>query len=60
MDSENTTVNFSDWVEMVNGINAEKREKRIRRYIENHPNVEIPSEDAYFRLIESLDDERFW
>jgi hypothetical protein len=45
---------------MVNGINAEKREKRIRRYIENHPNVEIPSEDAYFRLIESLDDERFW
>ena len=60
MDSENTTVNFSDWVEMVNGINKGKSEKRIRQYLENNPNVEVPSEDAYFRVLESFDDERYW
>jgi len=60
MDSENTTANFSAWVEMVNGVNAGKREKRLRQYIENHPNLEIPTEDAYFCLLESLDHERYW
>ena len=60
MDSENTIANFSAWVETVNSVNTGKREKRIRQYLDNHPNLEISTEDAYFRLLESLDDERFW
>ena len=60
MDSENTIANFSAWVETVNSVNTGKREKTIRQYLENHPSLEVPTEDAYFRLLESLDDERFW
>ena len=60
MDSENTIPHFSAWVETVNSVNTGKREKTIRQYLANHPSLEVPTEDAYFRLLESLDDERFW
>ena len=60
MDSENTIPHFSDWIETVNKLNKEKREKRVRQYLVNHPSLEIPNEDAYFRLVESLDHERYW
>ena len=60
MNSENTFPHFSVWVENVNSANAGKKEKTIRQYIETHPNLEIQTEDEYFRLLESLDHERYW
>lgn len=60
MDNQNTIANFSVWIETVNSVNTEKREKRLRQYLETHPNLEIQTEDAYFRLLESLDHERYW
>ena len=60
MNSENTIPHFSVWVENVNSANAGKKEKTIRQYIENNSNLEIPNEDAYFRLLESMDEERYW
>lgn len=36
------------------------REDRIREYLYNHPEVEIVNEDVYFRILEGMDDERYW
>lgn len=45
----------------VNNLRSkETREDRIRKYLENQSNVEIVSEDVYFRILEGMDDERYW
>ncbi len=58
----------SELVHFANGITTfliffhptENREERVRQYLEDHPHLEIPHEDAYVRMLESLDHERYW